>query len=35
MGFVDNEGVVGTEEAVVAGFGEQDAIGHKLDSGIV
>ena len=30
---VDDEGVVGREQAVTLAFGQQDAIGHQLDAG--
>ncbi|MCY1510234.1 hypothetical protein D9M68_446050 [compost metagenome] len=31
VGLVDDDGVVALEEAVVLGFGQQDAVGHQLD----
>ncbi|MCY1343856.1 hypothetical protein D9M69_298810 [compost metagenome] len=31
VSLVDNDGVVAFEEAVVLGFGQQDAVGHQLD----
>ena len=31
MGFVDDEGVVATELAILLQLGEQDAVGHQLD----
>ncbi|MCY1410440.1 hypothetical protein D9M71_258090 [compost metagenome] len=31
VGLVDDDGVVAFEEAVVLGFGQQDAVGHQLD----
>ncbi|MNO58181.1 hypothetical protein D3C76_487340 [compost metagenome] len=34
VGFVDDDRVVAFEEAVVLGFGQQDAVGHQLDQGV-
>ena len=35
MGLVDDDCVVGAEAAVAPKLGEQDAIGHELDEGLV
>ena len=33
VGLVDDEGVVGGQQAVALAFGQQDAVGHQLDAG--
>ncbi len=35
VGFVDDDGVVGRQPAVARDLGQQDAVGHELDAGVV
>ena len=35
MGFVDDDGVVGAQERIVARLGEQDAVGHERDARVI
>ena len=34
MGLVNDDGVVGIEQRIILGLGQQNAIGHELDRGV-
>ena len=35
MGLIDDDGIIGAQAGITLGFGQQDAVGHNLDIGIL